>query len=237
MKIAICDDNMEYITVLQDYLDSMNNNELRHDTFMSGEALICAYEKRKANYDVVFLDMEMNGMDGIDTAIRIRNMDRHVIIIFVTSHTKYMQKSFECEPFRFLVKPVSLEVFKKTYDAICIRLSQERTTFVFSEGRDRIRLYSEDIIYFEKRSHLIYIYTENEIYKTRKSMVDLVDCVDKNIFCFPHKSFIVNMNFIKKIDEKGINLYGSDEIIPISRANKKELTNSFMNYKERKIIL
>ena len=99
------------------------------------------YENQEADYDAIFLDMEMGKLGGIETANKIRETDKYVIIVFVTSHTKYMKECFQCEPFRFLIKPINTDEINKVIKEIAIRLSQERKTFVFSEKRNIIRLF------------------------------------------------------------------------------------------------
>ena len=107
MNIAICDDNQQYINQTEEYFSKVGDKNINHDAFYSGEELVKAYENGFGDYDVIFLDMEMGGLTGIETANIIRKQDKHVIIVFVTSHTKYMQECFECSPFRFLIKPVA----------------------------------------------------------------------------------------------------------------------------------
>ena len=101
MKIAICDDNMKYINTVEDYLDKMKSSKIDHDVFMSGEELLREYERNEADYDAIFLDMEMTGLDGIETANIIRQFDKNVIIVFVTSHKKYMHVVFNACLFDF----------------------------------------------------------------------------------------------------------------------------------------
>ncbi|MBE7052283.1 MAG: response regulator transcription factor [Ruminococcaceae bacterium] len=237
MKIAICDDNRDCISQLEKNLKLMNNSELSYDVFAAGEDLICSFEKNPSFYDAVFLDMEMSGVNGITTANEIRKMNKLVVIIFVTNHIEYAIQSFECEPFRYMLKPVNENEFKKVYDALVIKLSQERTSFVFSSEREIIRLYSDEVLYFEKHSHWIYVYTEKEMYKTKKTMTDLLNSIDNLTFASPHKSYVVNLDCIKRVNDKGVYIYGSDNVIPISRSFKKEFMNRFIHYKERKVIL
>lgn len=234
MNIAICDDNKEYINTLEGYILNKNYPGINCDVFYSGEELAHMYLQGKGSYDVIFLDMEMGELNGIDTANIIRKTDKHVIIVFVTSHTKYMQDCFVCSPFRFLVKPVSEEVFDKAFDDIAEKLSQERTTFVFSENRNRVRLFCENIIYFECRAHYIYIHTGDAVHKICRTMSELCLAMDKSMFLQVHKSFVINMNYIREIKDSEIVLYGCDKHIPVSRTFKKQVAASFINFKERK---
>ncbi len=238
MNIAICDDSTHYINTMEGYLDKLNSNKPEYDVYMSGEELVGAYENNGTNYDVIFLDMEMGELDGIDTANRIRQIDKYVIIVFVTSHTKYMQRSFECTPFRFLIKPIKFEDFIKVYDEILIKLKDKTETVVFSENRNRIRLFCDDILFFESQAHQILIYTKDgKIHKIRKTITELMEILDGNMFFKVHRAFVVNLGQIYQILENDIVMHNYDKPIPLSRTYKKELCDKFLNFKERKFLL
>lgn len=237
MNIAICDDNQQYINQTEDFFAGVDEQNISYDSFYSGEELIKAYQTGYGDYDAIFLDMEMGGLTGIETANIIRKIDKHVIIVFVTSHTKYMQECFECAPFRFLIKPVSRPDMEKVYLEICKKLSEERTTFVFTENRNKVRLFCDDIIYFECQAHYIHIHTKDAEHKICKTMAELIENIDGNIFIQVHKSFVVNLNYIREIREAEIILYNTDKIIPISRSYKKLVSIGFINFKERKYLI
>lgn len=238
INIAICDDNYEYINTTEDYLNDLNIPQIEHDIFMSGEELIYTYENNDVDYDVIFLDMEMGGIDGIETANRIRQIDKQVIIVFVTSHRKYMQKSFECMPFRFLLKPIRFSDFEKICNEILIKLKDHPETFIFLENKKRTRIYCSDIIFFESSSHWIFIHTcDGKIHKMRKTMIELFRTLEKSTFVRIHRAFAVNLSHIYQISENNVIMYHYSKPIPISKTYKKTLTNEFLNFKERKYVL
>jgi len=90
MKIAVCDDNREYLNIMSGEIREIYGSNAELDVFLKGEDLISA-TNQKNSYDIIFLDMEMDGISGIETANIIRKSDEQVIIIFVTSYSKYMQ--------------------------------------------------------------------------------------------------------------------------------------------------
>lgn len=106
MRIAICDDDINCVNLIEEYIKECGNTDAECDAFPGGEELVRAYRDNAERYDVIFLDMEMIRLNGIETANHIRETDEHVIIVFITSHTEYMRESFQYAPFRFLVKPV-----------------------------------------------------------------------------------------------------------------------------------
>lgn len=108
LKIAICDDDVKMTGVLDTVLEEIaKRNFVKIDTevFLDGGELEKAVEE-KMYFDIIFLDIEMGDEDGITAARKIRETDRNVLIIYVTSHESYMQESFSVRPFRFVVKPI-----------------------------------------------------------------------------------------------------------------------------------
>lgn len=235
IDIAICDDNTEHINNLEKYLFEMSKVKIECDAYHSGESLVNAYKNNTERYDIVFLDMEMEKLNGIETADLLREIDEHIIIVFVTSYTKYMPESFQCQPFRFLVKPLNYDKLKKTFYDACKKLSTKRRILAFTENKTRVRLYCDDIIFCESQAHWVWIYTKDKVYKICKTLSDLYEQLDKGIMFRVHKSFIVNFNYIYTIKESNIQLYHCDKLIPISRSYKKAFLEEYTNFTERNL--
>ena len=233
MRIAICDDNIDYINIIENYIDKFKKTAVECDAYISGEELVYAYQKNEEQYDVIFLDMEMKQLNGIETANRIHEVDEHVIIVFVTSYTEYMRESFKCAPFRFLVKPVDDKEFETAFYDICKKLSQQRKVFAFTENKAKVRLYCDDIIFCESQDHWIWIHTKEKVYKICKSLTELYSQLDKEMFCRVHKSFVINFLYIKSIKDNNVQLYHCDNLVPISRSYKKEVLAEYTNFLER----
>ena len=233
MKIAICDDNVNHINIIENYIDKFKKTSVECDAYTSGEKLVYAYREKKERYDVIFLDMEMEQLNGIETANHIREFDEHVIIVFVTSHTEYMRDSFKCAPFRFLVKPVDDAEFETVFYDINKKLSKQRKVFAFTENKAKVRLYCDDIIFCESQDHWIWIHTKEKTYKICKSLTELHSQFDKEMFCRVHKSYIINLLYVKTIKDNDAELYHCDKPIPISRSYKKEVLAEYTNFLER----
>lgn len=141
LNIAICDDNMEFTGVMEEYLHKAGVNVDSYDVFYNGKDLLSIYNKGQAAYDVIFLDMELGDSIGIEIATKISKLDEYVLIVFVTSYKKYMLKSFDCHPFAFLVKPLKYDKFKETYDKIYTRLKDKPQTVTIEEKHCILRLF------------------------------------------------------------------------------------------------
>lgn len=238
MNIAICDDNSKHINTLENSLFEIGkaeNIKVECDAYQSGEELTRVYQSSTAAYDVIFLDMEMDGLNGIDTANLIRERDEYVIIVFVTSHTEYMKDSFKCSPFRFLVKPVHIDELKEVFSDILKKLSKKKKVLSFTENKALIRIYCEDIIYCESLDHWVYIHTTHGTHKICKSLSDLYGSLDDTLLFRVHSSFIVNFHYVKAIRNNFIELYHTDKDIPISRSYKKSVLFEYTNYIERNL--
>lgn len=235
MRIALCDDNIDWLNVEKQYIECLDDSSLIYDTFESGEALMNMYRKKGCIYDIVFLDMEMKCLDGINTANMIRSLDRRVLIIFVTSHKKYMQKSFECFPFRFLLKPLDFKEFKATFLKAINSIEEDRQALAFNEGRDIIRVLYEDIMFIQSIDHRICIKTVDKVYQTYTySMTEIQDKLNDNRFVKVHKSYIVNISYIEKISNRAVTMREYNHDIPIGSPYIKELKRRVMLFEERK---
>lgn len=235
IRIAICDDSPEFVDVLKGYLRQLNIPSFDYDVFFSGEALVSSYQNHTANYDVILLDMEMNQINGIETANLIRKTDDQVIIVFITNYSEYMKESFQCEPFRFLVKPLDFSEVESVFRAILKKLSKKRKVVVFDQNKIKVRLYCDDIIVCESQGHWIWIHTKDGVYKVCQSLSEFYKMLDDTIFVRTHKSFAVNMQYIKWIKECNIALYDFQQLIPISRSRKKLTLTEYTNFMERSL--
>lgn len=233
MRIAICDDNIEHANIIEDYICQFRKTFAECDVYQNGEKLISAFCDRGEQYDVIFLDMEMEQLNGIETANCIREVDEHIIIVFVTSHTEYMRESFKCAPFRFLVKPVDCKEFEEVFYDISKKLSKQRKVFAFADNKAKIRLYCDDIIYCESQDHWIWIYTKERRYRLCKSLTELYSQLDKEMFCRIHKSFVINFLYVKSIKDNNVLLYHCENPVTISRSYRKTVLEEYTNFLER----
>jgi len=218
MKIAICDDNMEYINTIENYIHSLRKTSVECDAYQSGEELIRYFRDGEEQYDVIFLDMEMEKLNGIETANYIRAIDEHVIIVFVTSHTEYMRESFKCAPFRFLVKPVDGEEFETVFYDISKKLSKQRKVFAFTENKAKIRLYCDDIIYCEMLTYItVALVTQKYNSKNTKVTHSIILYITKQILNWFIKVFgkILSKTKIRYLYSKSI--YNKSNIVNITR--------------------
>ena len=233
MRFAICDDERQHIKVLADYFDSRSEYRIETEAFESGEALIDAYDTKGCVFDALFIDMEMGGINGIETANAIRTRDEGVSIVFVTSHEEYAIESFQCNPLRFLKKPLQPEKLDDALRAINHVLTQKRATFTFYENKNYVRLYCADIIYCEGSRNKVMLYTTDGVHQVHMTFAEVEKALAPGMFYRCHKGFLVNLGYIKKIVGQDIVLHHCETVLPIGRAYKQGLREAVVDYEER----
>ena len=245
LKIGICDDEPEYTTILADYLktydiDSEKDYSFQIDKFTSAKELLSAYTKPET-YHILFLDVEMPEINGVDMARQIRKITQDVIICFVTSFDKYAIQAYGVEALAYVVKPVAYAELKRVLSRAVVLVQY---TFDYKEAEERYievpvsrntRIVDvRTIQYIEKRRNKCVLHcTDAEItcYETLKKICSKLD---QNIFIYVHQGYIVNFDAIKEVKENVVCL-GDGVEVPLSRSHYKEVKNRHMS-KIRKLL-
>ena len=215
MRIAVCDDDETAVSFLRELIESYPKQKLNADGYSSGEDLL-----RTGNiYDLIFLDIDMKGIDGIETARRIRIHDRKVKIVYVTSYKEYAGKAFSVHAFGYLLKPVKQEkIWKQIEDALLWQEEEapevKQVEFTAVEGL--VRLPVDMIYYFEYQNRRIYMKSKDTTYEMRGRISDIAGRMEEYGFSVPHKSFVVNLYHVKNIKGYEI-LMMNGEWIPLSQ--------------------
>lgn len=230
MNIALCDDEPLHMSDIENYV-LQQDSKVHIDVYFSGDALLKAYNEGM-RYQAVFLDMEMSGQNGLETADALRAMDDYVEIIFVTGYRQYMEDSFRCAPFRFLVKPIKPEKLEESVTALFKKLARKPTSIVIKENGNVFHLYSDEIVYCESEGHLIHIYTKNKMYTVRMSMSALMEQLVATNFGRPYNSYLVNFHYVRAIMQNEVLLRECQAHIPISRTYKMSFKQAYVEYME-----
>lgn len=160
LRIAICDDDLEFTG----YLETLVRQESRNmgirvdtDVFSDGATLLKSIRLGE-RYGLIFIDIEMTQMDGISAARMIRESDRSVLFIYISSYDKYLKELFEVEPFRFLSKPLEEEKFCRYFKEACLRIGETEVFYQFTFNREIQKVPLKDVVYFESHNRIVYLY-------------------------------------------------------------------------------
>lgn len=170
----------------------------------------------------------MGKEDGITVARRIRETDKSVLIVYVTSHESYMQESFEVRPFRFLVKPVGEERLEACFREAYEEISSNDSYFRYNYQRLSHKVLIRDILYFESNRRKIYIVTEKEELELYGKLNEIEESLkeSKAAFLRVHQSFLVNY---KHVDGIGYDFVVMDngKRISISEDRRKQISEEY----------
>ncbi|MBQ5870727.1 MAG: response regulator transcription factor [Lachnospiraceae bacterium] len=229
MRIAVCDDEelfrIEFKSVLYKVLI---NAEYDIDTFSGGSSLYEAFLKNP--FDLVFLDIEMPGLDGITLAKRLRAVSENVQIVFLTSHIEYALEGYEVNALRYLVKPVDMNKLSEVLKYIQDKKNNSRQIMIKQEGED-IVIDISDIIYMESMDKNVRIVTSKSEYITRYNISDYEEELKNSGFLRIHRGYLISLSKVKKIVKNDVVMDG-DISLPVSRSNIKTLKDALYAYVE-----
>ncbi len=197
MTVAICDDDKIFRTYLREILAEFKR-EIRVSIdvyeFSDGQSLI----ESDMVFNVIFLDYQMPGMDGMKVARHLRAKKNFCSIVFVTSFPQFMIESFEVQPFRFLVKPIDKDLVRNTVSSYLRQQKLLNPITVITENELKT-IKSEDIIYLEASGKYCYIRTDAETIRSSKTLSQVQELLPYHCFYRVHKTYLVNMYCVDTI--------------------------------------
>lgn len=237
LNIAICDDEQYFREWLKEMLlrymrDKGTYYEI--DTFQSGiELLDLGIELNQ--YQIIFLDINMDKIDGLMTARKIREQNARVFIVFITAFVNYSMEGYKVDAIRFLLKSSRNMQghIAECMDAIYKKMQYDVTwkEFVFHEGKKTVSL--DCILYVESKKHRLEFHVMEEKLVTY-TIYDTLNNMEKYIngkqFLRCHQSFLVNMKYIENICRYKVIMYNGEDF-PIPKARYKEVWNTYVAFK------
>lgn len=224
MKICICDDDKAIHEQLNKLLCSYFDNSPCYDltSFASGEALLNLY-RRGVSFDIIFLDIEMGTLSGLETAEEIRRIDSKAIIIFVSSHQNYVFDSFKVNALHYIVKPIRTIEFKDVFNRAISKYNQLNSTLNLKWHSERYSICINDIMYVEGYNRHVIVHTRKEDFEAIGKISDKLKELEPHGFVQVHQGFIVNMNKIKRFDMEDIILKDGTKVMVSVRKRTEAL--------------
>ncbi len=222
IKIAICDDEYIHRKVLLKYVKMLfSKGSYEVTEFSSGEELLGRYP---SGLDILLLDIQMLGINGIETAKKIRLFDTNVIIIFTTAISDFMQEGYEVRAFRYLLKPIKYNDFSKHLSQCKNEIIKNKEKHIsikeIDEGQTVI-LPINTILYVEMECRITLVHTDNKTYKTRESIKNFENELKEHLFYRCHRAYLINLQKINSIGKNTATIKGNEVLV--SRYKEKEL--------------
>lgn len=170
----------------------------------------------------------MKHVDGISAARLIRETDRSVLFIYISGYDSYLKELFEVEPFRFLSKPLEKELFCRYYKEACQRIRETEVFYQFTFNKEIRKVPLNNVVYFESRNRVVYIVLSSghsEYFYGKLNGVEKELADSRCYFLRIHQSFLVNYDYIKKMNYLNVTVYiGDRELeLKISEDRQKEV--------------
>ncbi len=227
-KIAVCDDSdadrQDLCGMVRRWAEA-SGRSVRISAFPSAESFLFAYAEDRAA-DILLLDVEMAGMDGINLAKRIRREGSRSEIIFVTSHFEFIAEGYEVDALHYLVKPVSERKLCEVLDRAAARLAAEPPSVVVTCDGETAKIYEADILYVESFAHYIEIHTCTDVYRIKESIAAFEAKLSAD-FYRTHRSYIINLKAVERISRTSVSLTGGIGI-PLARGKYDSLNRAFI---------
>lgn len=199
------------------------------DVYYSGEKLAEAISQGKM-YDIIYLDIQMGGLDGLAVGKYIRKMELDSIIVYISEYIEYIESVFEVEAFEFIRKPISNEKFMLTLKRALNRLDRKQYFFDCKSKNYWIRIPIKDIVYFESSGRKINIHLKDnkmEIFNGKLDNVEIKLSNSPSLFLRIHKSYLVNLSYIRAISGKKARLI-NELVLPISDDRKDNVRKQYV---------
>ena len=235
LRIALCDDVSTEKELLEQYIRQWADSQslpVCVRSFSDGQSLLHAMEREA--FPIVFLDIQMQGLDGMETARRIRQIDgsaKEAGICFVTGYEDYLAEGYEVEAFRYLIKPVRREKLWEALDSFLRRMQQRRPFWTVETPNGQKRVALSEVLYLEAFGHTCTLHGDTESFTVKLGITAAQEQMTSlGLAMFRcHRSYLVNIARITGI-ERECAVLESGIRIPVSRKSYEPMNRAFIQY-------
>ncbi len=229
IQIGICDDNKEDIKVLSESLN-LYGNSFKIIQYADGESLIEDCLQHKIIFDILFLDIYMPGLNGIETARKIRSCMKEVKIIFLSSSKEHYPESYDVFAFNYLIKPLNPEKLNRVLDQALMSINPEnRQQIYFKYKGINCRIFCNDINYIESSDKIIIFHmADNTSLKCYDKLDEILKRLPESFFIRCHQSYAINVLHVDEMAEQHFRI--GQALISISKKYQKSAKDKYFGY-------
>ncbi len=232
LQIAIVEDQKEAADELENYIKRYGDEHglaAQIVRMPDGGDIVRAIENEKKDFDIIFMDIEMSKVDGMEAAQQIRKTDKKAVIVFVTNMAQYAIKGYEVDALDFIVKPINYFTVAAKLERAIERVSSRQEKTVEVHTLDGVRILKvSDIRYLETQNRMLYYHTRAEVLPTRSSMKQAEKDFLQGQFAKCNQCYLVNLSHVDGI--KGDTVLVDGEALEMSRRNKTPFLAAFADY-------
>lgn len=229
IRIAIVDDEKAMLHELENYLKQYGeeyNEDFNISLFSDGDEILDQY---RAQYDIVLLDIQMQFVNGLEAAKKIRELDKEVSIIFVTNMTQFAVQGYKVDAMDYVLKPVSYTSLSKCISKAIEKVRRNKTRYITVPVKNGVyRIDISDIYYVESQKHVLIFHTRLGEFKTYGKMVEAEQQLEQINFIRGNKGYLINLSQVVGIKNNQAILPG--EQLPLSRSRKNSFLEALAGY-------
>lgn len=214
--------------LIEEWMETAGHS-LQLVTCGSAEEFLFKYEEPDM-LDIVFLDIMLGAMNGMELARSIRKRDKGLQIVFLTGVQDYVFEGYEIGAVRYLLKPVKKQELDLTLQHCCEKLLHKKTQyFAFRYQGESLRIAFSDILLVRVDGHYLQMVTERKTYEWKGTLAQVRENLNEKMFAFVNRSTLVNLEYVTRITREECFLENG-EVLPVSRGAYKALNEGFMGY-------
>ena len=229
VRIAIVEDQEQeqkrIAHFIKQYFDEQGK-DCRISLFSDGDEIL---ERYSGQWDFIFLDIQMERLDGMTTARKIRELDQDVLLVFITNIAHYAIKGYAVHALDYLIKPVHYSILQQLLRQGERLLKQRKKKFITlptEKGLSRISV--SDIYYIEVKNHVLFVVTTNGVFKMRGTISGMEDLLRDHNFFRSKSCYLINLSQVSRV-EKGFVTVGGHELA-VARPKQKSLMTALTQY-------
>ena len=227
VRIAICDDSAAdaaYVGALLDQWAAQRGLAVQAERFESAQAFLFHYEEHK-DYDVLLLDIEMPGMDGVSMARAIRRENEAVQIVFITGYSDYIAEGYDVAALHYLMKPVKTDKFFAVMDRAMEKCRRNERCLLLEMPGEMVRLPLYQIKYLEVRQNYVTIHAKAD-YTVKRPLTEFERELDEG-FCRVGRAMIVNLKCVRRVTRTEVYL-DDGTALPLPRGAYETLNRAII---------
>lgn len=229
-KIAICDDDAaqraHLVKIIEEWAAQVRwLIEIKE--YPGAEAFLFDYAEEK-DFDILLLDIEMNGMDGVTLAKELRQNDETLQIVFITGYPDYIAEGYEVAALHYLMKPVKKEKLAEVLDRAVQLGKRMPPSLLVSTDRETLRIVLDDIYYVESQGHYMSVHTAKEEYRLRMTVSEMLEKLGEGFYrC--SRSYIVGLLHVNRITKSEV-ILDNQASLPLGRGQYNEMNQKLISY-------
>ena len=229
INVALVEDDKSYCEQLIAYLERFSQESgerFRITTYHDGSEIVAHYS---ADCNLILMDIEMDQMDGMTAAEKIREQDSEVVIIFITNMPQYVMKGYTVDALDYVLKPISYFAFSQRISRALARMTRRTRRYITVPIHSgMVKLDVSQITYVEIINHCLIYHTQKDSYESKGSLTDAAVKLEPEHFFRISNCYLVNLEYVESVQQNDAVVNG--EVLGVSRSRKKPLMDALNDY-------